>query len=54
MSQLKHEFGGNHAQALAAYDAGSGTVHYAINVGSANWYNYLLVENQNYVTIIMG
>ncbi|MGH2479943.1 MAG: lytic transglycosylase domain-containing protein [Ktedonobacteraceae bacterium] len=54
MSQLNHEFGGNYAKALAAYNAGSGAVHYAIREGGSNWYNYLPAESQNYVTVIMG
>ena len=54
MSQLNHEFGGNYAQALAAYNAGSSAVRYAISAGGANWYNYLPAESQNYITVIMG
>lgn len=54
MSQLNQQFGGNYAQALAAYNAGPGAVQYAINAGGSNWYAYLPAETQNYVTVIMG
>ena len=54
MAQLNQQFGGNYAQALAAYNAGPGAVQYAINAGGSNWYAYLPAETQNYVTVIMG
>lgn len=54
MSQLSHQFGGNYAQALAAYNAGPGAVHGAINAGGSNWYSYLPSETRNYVSVIMG
>lgn len=54
MAQLSQQFGGNYAQALAAYNAGPGAVQYAISVGGGSWYYYLPAETQNYVTIIMG
>lgn len=54
MAQLSQQFGGNYAQALAAYNAGPGTVQYAISVGGSDWYDYLPAETQSYVTIIMG
>ncbi len=54
MAQLNSQFGGNYAQALAAYNAGPGAVQYAISAGGANWYNYLPAESQHYVTVIMG
>ncbi|HEY3992842.1 MAG TPA: lytic transglycosylase domain-containing protein [Ktedonobacteraceae bacterium] len=54
MAQLSNQFGGNYAQALAAYNAGPGAVQYAINAGGSNWYAYLPAETQNYVTTIMG
>ncbi len=54
MGQLSQQFGGNYAQALAAYNAGPGAVQYAIKAGGSNWYNYLPAETQNYVTVIMG
>jgi soluble lytic murein transglycosylase-like protein len=54
MSQLSSQFGGNYAMALAAYNAGAGAVHNAINAGGNNWYSYLPAETQNYVRVIMG
>ena len=54
MAQLSNQFGGNYAQALAAYNAGPGAVQYAINAGGGNWYAYLPAETQNYVSVIMG
>ena len=54
MGQLNREFGGSYAQALAAYNAGAGTVQYAINAGGGNWYAYLPAETQRYVAVIMG
>ncbi len=54
MSQLSNQFGGNYAQALAAYNAGPGAVQYAIHAGGSSWYYYLPAETQNYVTVIMG
>lgn len=54
MAQLKNQFGGNYAMALAGYNAGPGAVQYAINAGGASWYYYLPYETQNYITVIMG
>jgi soluble lytic murein transglycosylase-like protein len=54
MAQLNNQFGGNYAQALAAYNAGPGAVQYAINAGGSSWYYYLPAETQNYVSVIMG
>ncbi|HEY1349024.1 MAG TPA: lytic transglycosylase domain-containing protein [Ktedonobacteraceae bacterium] len=54
MAQLSSQFGGNYAMALAAYNAGPGAVHNAINAGGNNWYSYLPAETRNYVRVIMG
>lgn len=54
MAQNSNMFGGNYAQALAAYNAGPGAVQYAINAGGGNWYAYLPAETQHYVSVIMG
>lgn len=54
MASLNNEFAGNYAKALAAYNAGSGAVINAVNIGGANWLAYLPAETQNYVAKIMG
>jgi soluble lytic murein transglycosylase-like protein len=45
---------GVYAQALAAYNAGPGTVNWAVRMGGANWYGYLPYETRNYIQVIMG
>lgn len=45
---------GDYAKALAAYNAGSGTVDYAIQAGGANWMSFLPAETRNYIFKIMG
>jgi hypothetical protein len=45
---------GDYAKALAAYNAGSGTVDYAIKAGGANWMSFLPAETRNYIFKIMG
>lgn len=54
MANYAHNYGGDYAKALAAYNAGSGTVAYAVGIGGANWMNYLPAETRNYIRIIMG
>ncbi|GHO74537.1 hypothetical protein KSD_23080 [Ktedonobacter sp. SOSP1-85] len=54
MAQLRDQWGGDYAKALASYNAGSGTVQNAINQGGANWMNFLPAETRNYLTKIMG
>jgi len=53
MAQLHHRFGGDDAKALAAYNAGTGTVQHAVRAGGSNWYSYLPAETQNYISVIM-
>jgi hypothetical protein len=45
---------GDYAKALAAYNAGSGTVNYAVQAGGANWMSFLPAETRNYIFKIMG
>ena len=55
MANYSHNYGGNYAMALAAYNGGSGTLQYAINAcGAANWMNCLPGQTRNYILVIMG
>ncbi len=54
MAGYSHQYGGNYAMALAAYNAGSGTVQYAVNACGSNWMNCLPAQTQNYIYVIMG
>lgn len=54
MADLKAQFGGNYAMALAGYNAGPGAVQSAIYSGGNNWYNYLPFETRNYIAVIMN
>ena len=45
---------GDYAKALAAYNAGSGTVNYAIQAGGANWMSFLPAATRNYIFKIMA
>jgi hypothetical protein len=54
MASYAHQYGGDYAKALAAYNAGGGTVNYAVNSCGGNWLNCLPAETRNYIYIIMG
>ncbi len=55
MASYANQYGGDYAKALAAYNAGSGTVQYAVNTcGTVNWMNCLPAETRNYIQVIMG
>jgi soluble lytic murein transglycosylase-like protein len=57
MKRLIDEYGGSEAKALAAYNAGEGTVNAAIQHSQASglpWYTFLPYETQNYITKIEG
>ena len=53
MAGYAHQYG-NYAKALAAYNAGPGTVNWSVRMGGANWYGYLPYETRNYIRVIMG
>jgi soluble lytic murein transglycosylase-like protein len=54
MADLNRSYAGNYAKALAAYNAGSGAVNYAVQQGGANWMNFVPYETQQYIYKIMG
>ena len=54
MASYARQYNGNYAMALAAYNAGGGTVQYAVAAGGANWMNFLPYETQQYILKIMG
>lgn len=53
MKQLSRQFGGDYAKALAAYNAGPGTVQRAVRLGGKNWKAYLPAETRHYIAVIM-
>lgn len=54
MAQFASMYNGSYAKALAAYNAGPGTVNYAVNIGGVYWMNYIPAETRNYIRTIMG
>jgi hypothetical protein len=54
MASLTSEFNGNAAMALAAYNAGSGTVNTAIAQCGSTWLSCMPTETQTYVTTILA
>ena len=54
LSDLLNQFGGNVAQAVAAYDWGPGHVTTAVNNYGGNWLSYAPAETQAYVAAIAG
>jgi hypothetical protein len=54
MANYAHQYGGDYAKALAAYNGGSGTVQSALNNCGASWLNCLPGQTRHYIYIIMG
>ncbi|GCE15913.1 lytic transglycosylase domain-containing protein [Tengunoibacter tsumagoiensis] len=54
MADNNRMYGGDYAKALAAYNAGPGTVNAAVRAGGARWLAYTPAETQHYVHVIMG
>jgi len=54
MANYAHQYGGDYAKALAAYNGGTGTVQNAVNNCGANWLNCLPGETRHYIYVIMG
>jgi len=54
MANYAHNYGGDYAKALAAYNAGSANLQYAISNCGTNWLNCLPGETRHYIYVIMG
>ena len=54
MAQYIRQYGGDYAKALAAYNAGPGTVAFAVYMGGWNWRAFLPYETKNYIRVILG
>jgi hypothetical protein len=54
MANYAHQYGGDYAKALAAYNGGTGTIQNALNNCGANWLNCLPGETRRYIYTIMG
>jgi hypothetical protein len=53
MARYYHQYG-DYAKALAAYNAGSGSLQSAINSCGSNWLSCMPAQTQHYVAVIMG
>lgn len=54
MASLSNTYAGDYTKALAAYNAGGGTVDQAVAAGGANWMDFLPAETQAYIFKITG
>jgi hypothetical protein len=54
MANYAHNYGGDYAKALAAYNGGTGTLQNALTNCGANWLNCLPGETRHYIYVIMG
>ena len=54
LAEMISQFGGNVAEALAAYDWGPGNMHSALSAHGAGWMAYAPLETQDYVQTILG
>ena len=53
MARYLHSYG-SYALALAAYNAGSGTLNHALNACGLSWYSCVPAETQRYISIILS
>lgn len=54
MANYSHQYGGDYAKALAAYNGGTATVQNAVNNCGSNWLNCLPGQTRRYIYVIMG
>jgi Transglycosylase SLT domain len=54
MASYTRNYGGDYAKALAAYNAGSANLQYAISNCGASWLNCVPGETRHYIYVIMG
>ncbi len=54
MARYQARYGGDYAKALAAYNAGSGTLQSALARCGASWLHCLPAETQHYIAVIMS
>lgn len=54
MAQKLHQYGGNYAKALSAYNAGDGAVVRAIKTCGRTWIRCLPTETQHYLQVILN
>jgi soluble lytic murein transglycosylase-like protein len=54
MARYQARYGGDYAKALAAYNAGSGTLQSALERCGLSWQRCLPAETQHYIAVIMG
>jgi soluble lytic murein transglycosylase-like protein len=53
MARYYHQYG-DYAKALAAYNAGSGSLQSAVNSCGSSWLSCMPAQTQHYVAVIMG
>ena len=54
MAQKLHQYGGNYAKALSAYNAGDGAVAWAVKTCGHTWIRCLPTETQHYLQVILS
>jgi soluble lytic murein transglycosylase-like protein len=53
MARYQHNYGGDYAKALAAYNGGSGTLHYCLTHYGSRWFSCEPAETRAYIEKIM-